>query len=119
MNQISKIHCNLTLNFRDKFERWTKRLNLWDVFRVLLQELTMLRSCCPVLCILGSPLVGRVGVGLATETRQALNWECSVAFVRSMSLSNGPVLSVWGVQFSGRVSVGLATDTKQALNSGV
>ena len=85
----------------------------------MLQELTMLRSGCPVLCILGSPLFGRVGVGLATDTRQALNWECSVAFVRSISLSNGPVLSVWGVQFSGRVSVGLATDTKQALNSGV
>ena len=102
MNQISKIHCNLTLNFRDKFERWTKRLNLWDIFRVLLQELT-LHLCCPVLCILGRPLVGRVGVVLATETRWTLNWDCGVAFVRSFSLSDSPVLSVWGVPMSGRV----------------
>ena len=55
------------------------------------------------MCVLGSPLVGRVGVGLATETRRALNWECGFAFVRSLSLSDGPVLSVWGVPMSGRV----------------
>ena len=79
-----------------------KYLNLWDIFRVLLQELT-LHLCCPVLCILGRPLVGRVGVGLATETRRTLNWECGVAFVRSLSLSDSPVLSVWGVPMSGRV----------------
>ena len=43
------------------------------VLLVLLQEMKLLCSGCPVLCVLGGSLSGRVSVGLATDTRQALN----------------------------------------------
>ena len=52
-------------------------------------------------------------MNVATDTKELLTQGCSVAFVRSISLScsGGPVLCVRGVQFSERVSINLATDT--------
>ena len=63
---------------------------------------------------MGGSISERVSVDLVADTKLLKTQGCSVAFVRSISLScsGGPVLSVRGVEFSERVGINLATDTK-------